>query len=602
MKSKLFSAGWVAGLGILAMALVLFSGTAWAGGVDKPDPVHQLVKWQGWDVIKGEALVQFKAGVPEAAALSLHDSVGTVKVRTVAEGLDLVAFADDRNLDEVIAAYERNPQVEYAEPNMVYWPNFTPNDPKWGSQWGPKKIRCPDAWDIYTGNPAHVVAMIDSGVDMDHPDLQAHYAWGYDYYSGDPNPDDSFGHGSHTAGTAAAVTNNGVGVAGVAFNCKFAAYRVGDYYLSTSAIVSAINDARNKGALVNSMSFGGGPSYSIHNALINAYNAGMVNVASAGNDGNTVKNYPAAYDEVIAVAASNSADNRPSWSTYGSWVDVAAPGVSILSTYKNKQYAYMDGTSMACPHVSGMALLLYSFIGGTRTKANADLVRNAIQDSAVNVGTWVKYGRVDVRAALDLLGGSQNPPVIDSISPTDVQAFMGGTVTISGQHFTGATEVDVGSTVLGPSGFTVVNDTTITFDAPTASTLGQTTVLVKNNAGTSNPGYFNYIETDPPTMYCPFMVGGGDSFTWGYGGGASDYFMLIVSTDSTTFPFHGYPVLAYFTTIYQGYLNAAGTGSLTVTIPTGYQGLTFYSEVLFWDHTTSTFDAASPVRTTMIIN
>lgn len=602
MKSKLFSAGWIAGLGVLALTLFVFSGSAWAGGVDKPDPVYQLAKWHGWDVIKGEALVQFKPGVPQAAALALHESVGTVKVETVAEGLDRVAFADDKDLEDVLAAYNRDPSVDFAEPNMVYWPTFTPNDTYWGSQWGPKKINCATAWDIYTGNGSDVVAMIDTGVDMDHPDLQAHYAWGYDYYSGDPNPDDQSGHGSHTAGTAAAVTNNGKGVAGVAFNCKFAAYRVGDYYLSNSAIVSAINDAKNKGALVNSMSFGGGPSTSIHNALTSAYNAGMVNVASAGNDGSTAKSYPAAYSEVIAVAASNSSDNRPSWSNYGSWVDVAAPGVNILSCYKNKNYAYMDGTSMSCPHVSGMALLLYSFIGGNRTKANSDIVRNAIQDSAVNVGTWVKYGRIDVRAGLDLLAGSQNPPVIDSISPSQVEAFMGGTVTVSGSHFTGANEVDVGSTVLGPSEFTVMDDSTITFSAPTATTLGQTTVYVKNTAGTSNPGYFTYVETDPPTMYCPTLAQGGENFTWGYGGGAGDYFMLLVSTDSTTFTYQGYPVLAYFTTLYQGYLNAAGTGSLTLTIPTGLQGLTFYSEVLFWDHVTSAFDAASSIRTTLIIN
>ena len=375
---------------------------------------------------------------------------------------------------------------------------------------------------------------------------------------------------------------------------------MGDYYLSDTAIVKSINDAKAKGALVISMSFGGGPSSSIHSALTSAYNAGMINVASAGNDGNTVKLYPAAYTEVIAVAASNSSDGRPYWSTYGSWVDVAAPGVNILSTYKNKQYAYMDGTSMACPHVSGMALLLYSYIGGTRSKANADIVRNAIQDSAKNVGTWVKYGRVDVKAALDLLAGSQNPPVIDTISPSDVQAFMGGTITVSGSHFAGATEVDVGSTVLGPSGFTVVDDNTITFSAPTAPALGQVTVYVKNNAGTSNPGYFNYVETDPPKMSCPGITGAGNNFTWGYGGGVSDYFMLLVATDNTTFNYQGYPVLVNFTIIYSGFLNAAGTGSLSVTIPSGYQWLTFYSQVLFWDHTTSAFDAASNIVSTLI--
>ena len=585
---------------LVSAALCLFCGLAQAQLQNNPDPDFEIIPWGDGEAIRGELLVQFHESFPVPAEVreAVHGKLGYTVIEEITDTLHRVDIGNTP-LNEGIARYEADGNVDFAEPNIVYVTQVNPNDSYFSSQWGPKKMDCPDAWDDYKGDSNYVVAMVDSGIDMDHPDLKNQYAWGYDYYSGDNNPEDNYGHGTHTAGTSAAQTNNGIGVAGVAWNCKFAAYRVGNYYLSNSAIVSSINDARTKGAYVISMSFGSGQSSSsIQNALTSAYNAGIVNVASAGNSGSTGKNYPAAYSNVIAVASSNTSDGRSSFSNYGNWVDVAAPGENILSTYLQKQYSYMDGTSMSCPHVSGMAVYLYARLGGPRTKANADLVRDAIQDTAKYVGTWVIHGRVDMDAALNQIGGSMNPPTLTGVSPATVQAFQGGTLTLTGTNFTGANKITVGTKNI-TTGFTVVSDTTITLSAPTATALGATPVTVTNAAGTSNGKNFTYVETSPPKMYCPSLTSNGDSFTWGYGAGVGEGYLLNLALKNSTINFQGYDVLVGFTTVYMGYLNAAGTGELTVTVPSGLQGVSFYSQVLFWD---PKFAGASSVRSTLVIN
>jgi hypothetical protein len=210
----------------------------------------------------------------------------------------------------------------------------------------------------------------------------------------------------------------------------------------------------------------------------------------------------------------------------------------------------------------------------------------------------VQYGRVDLEAAMQLLNAT-DPPVISGVSPSSVQAFMGGTITVSGSHFSSATQVNSGGTVLVPPDFTIVDDNTITYGAPTANALGSTQVTVSNPAGTSNPGYFTYVETDPPKLGAPSFASAHNPFTWAYGGGANDYFLLLAATDSTTFPYQGFDILAYFMIIHSGYLDAVGLGSLQITIPPGLQGLTFYSQVLTGN---PNFAGASNIPTTLIVN
>lgn len=573
----------------VVFALVVFVGafTPGVSGHETVRPVSGLepVQYYGADVVRGEVLVQFREDVSTADQARVHSSLGVEALEEFAPQFIRVDFNDrDVSMDRVLAHYQKDPSVEFAQPNYLYEPYTVPNDPKWDKQWGPAMIKCPIAWDMALGDPDAVVAVIDTGVDMDHPDLQSQYAYGYDYYDGDPNPNDQAGHGSHTCGSAAGAVNNGIGIAGVAVNCRFAAYRTGDYWLPDSAIISSINDARDKGALVISMSFGSGSSSpGMEDALNDAYDAGMVNVASAGNEGNTQKRYPASYANVISVAASNALDERAAFSTYGSWVDVAAPGTNVLSCYKNGNYTYLNGTSMSCPHVSGMALLLYSMLPGGRTKANSDTVRNTIQDTAVDIGSWTIHGRVDLALAVYSMG-NLDIPVITDISPAEVQGFGGETITVTGTDMGSVLEVDAGGVILKRDiDFKVVDADTITFPAPVAASLGPQDLYVTNFTGTSAPAGFTYVKTDPPKLVVPFIAFSGYNFKWTFGADANDFYWLLFSTNSVTVPVQGYKILKNYALISVGTLSAGGVGSLEMICPPGYYGEDFYSQFVVFD-------------------
>ncbi|MFH1999525.1 MAG: IPT/TIG domain-containing protein, partial [Planctomycetota bacterium] len=235
--------------------------------------------------------------------------------------------------------------------------------------------------------------------------------------------------------------------------------------------------------------------------------------------------------------------------------------------------------------------------GGNRNKTNADLILNAIRVTS-HPASWVQYGRVDLEQAMLHLNPT-NPPMVTGVTPTQVQAFKGGTITLTGSAFLTATAVTADGHVLVPPEFTIVNDTTITFQAPTASALGVTDVTVTNIAGTSLPNHYTYIETNPPKMDAPLTTGSHQYFTWSYGGGANDFFVLLLSTDSSTFPFHGFDVLLNYIMAYSGYLDGVGLGDLTILVPTGLTGTTFYSQIATFE---PNFAGASNIATTLINN
>ena len=213
-------------------------------------------------------------------------------------------------------------------------------------------IDAPEAWAISRGSSNVTVAVIDSGVDYTHPDLAANYAGGDDFVFGDGDPMDDHGHGTHVAGTIAASMNNPTGtpaaaegVVGVAPNARILAYKVcrSDGTCDDFAIQQAIARAVADGANVINMSLGESEySQSLNDAVQAAWNAGLVIVAGAGNDGTTVPFYPAAFDNVISVAAFDEDHRRPSFSNYGSWVDISAPGNVIMSTYPNGRVRQLD--------------------------------------------------------------------------------------------------------------------------------------------------------------------------------------------------------------------------------------------------------------------
>jgi thermitase len=352
----------------------------------------------------GEVLVKFKSDAPSASvqvALSAQDAriVGEVPALgvqrlTVPEGQELA----------IIAALRHHPLVEYAEPNYIIRAVLTPNDPYFSSQWGLTKIGAPQAWEVTTGSSDLTIAIVDSGIDLDHPDLSGKIILGYDYVNGDWVPDDDYGHGTHVAGIAAAWADNGQGVAGVSWGARLMALKVlnaggnGTY----ADVASAVIYAADNGAKIINLSLGGDfDSQTLHDAVIYAHNAGCVLAAATGNDGGSAVLYPAKYAEALAVAATGSTDQRVWFSNYGPEVDVAAPGVSIYSTYLGGGYTSMGGTSMATPHVAGLAALIWSVCPGyTNNQVESCIERSAVDLGAAGWDQYYGHGRIDAHAAL----------------------------------------------------------------------------------------------------------------------------------------------------------------------------------------------------------
>jgi subtilisin family serine protease len=282
-------------------------------------------------------------------------------------------------------------------------------------------IKAREGWGETKGGEGTVIAILDTGIDFNHPDLENKiHSRGYDFVNDDPDPTDDHWHGTHVAGIAAAETNNSEGIAGVAWNCKIMPIKVLDNtgFGFTSEIIAGIEWAVDNGADVINCSFGdssGGPAE--RDALQYAYENNVVVVASAGNTGGAVL-YPAAWDKYcLAVAAIDYDDTRLSWSNNGPEIDVAAPGKLILSTVSTEYfppdsppYAYASGTSMSSPHVAGLAALIISakralIDDGKITAADimniicytADDVNSADYDGKDN---FIGYGRVNMKKAL----------------------------------------------------------------------------------------------------------------------------------------------------------------------------------------------------------
>jgi len=293
------------------------------------------------------------------------------------------------------------------------------NDPLIGQQWHVNRISLTQAWDLGIGSSSVKIAILDTGVQLDHPDLQSKLVPGYDWGDGDSDPTDNNGHGTHCSGIAAAATNNGVGVVGVGRDCMIMPVKVFGNR-GGQALVDGIQWAADQGAHVISMSLKISNFPQLHQAVQYAASKGVVLIAAAGNDNSTAVNYPAGYPEVMAVASSDPDDSRSGFSTYGDWVDVAAPGSNILSTVPGSAYGVSSGTSMACPLVAGLAGLVWSEDDGTMTPAT---VWQVITDTCDTVpGNYVIHGRVNAFKAIDLI---QKDSIKDIFYAGAISAFIG---------------------------------------------------------------------------------------------------------------------------------------------------------------------------------
>lgn len=376
----------------------------------------------------GRVLVHFKAGTKAADARDTLKRHGARQLSEISQlGVKSVDVPAGRE-KAVAAALAKDPRVEYAEPSYKAKAFFAPNDPYYATQqWGLENtgqtilwsqgladadIDASAAWEKSRGNGVKI-AVVDSGIDARHPELAAKMV-GQVNFSPSQLPNDLLGHGTHVAGIAAATVNNGKGVAGGCPDCKLLSAKVlsEDGTGSYESVAMGIVWAADNGAKVINLSLGGPDnSHALRKAVDYAWQKGAVIVAAAGNNASDEKMYPAAYPNVIAVAATNNLDERAFFSNYSAnWVDVAAPGEGIFSTLPSYPsyidpnpagtgYGFLSGTSMASPLTAAVAGLLWDSPYGTSNVS----VRNQLQRTADKIpgtGTEWSSGRVNAARAL----------------------------------------------------------------------------------------------------------------------------------------------------------------------------------------------------------
>jgi len=388
-----------------------------------------------------QVLLKYRPLAKVHAAAKDRDVISERKL--LLEGVALLNVTQGK-VKDVIEALRGDPDIEYVEPNYIATTSFTPNDPYYPYQWHFAAIQMSQAWDVSTGLGV-TVAVIDTGVAYEDylgfrraPDLSGTvFVAGWDFVNNDAHPNDDVGHGTHVAGTIAQATNNGVGVAGIAYNAQIMPVKVCQpipTYPYTSCqyawVADGIKWAVDHGAKIVNLSLGG-PNYSqtLEDAVNYAYNHGVTVVASSGNDGVSTVSYPAAYSNAIAVGAVRYDQTLSHYSNYGSALDFVAPGGDVQvdqngdgyadgvlqQTFCNPQwdptgcsvtdptnfhYYFLDGTSMAAPHVSGLAALLYSVGYTTPNQILQKMIDGAKDLGATGWDSYYGYGLIQAYNSL----------------------------------------------------------------------------------------------------------------------------------------------------------------------------------------------------------
>lgn len=404
----------------------------------------------------GELLVQLRTDADAKDVAALHAALGSkVLSRVPTLRLERIRLRSGWNEEKALARYQSSGLVEMAERHARRYINVTPNDSFFGLQWGHTASRSSGGWQFTTGNTNIVVAVIDTGVRYQHPDLASNIwvnsneipgngldddangyvddirGWDFADYDADPADGDPGNHGTHVAGIIGARGNNGTGVAGVAWNVKIMPLKVlpdGGDSIASIDVINAIVYAIENGARVVNCSFGGGGGFSSseHLAFTLLRNAGVLAVCSAGNgvdnDGNPVDtdltpHYPSGYvlENIVSVAAGNQSDGLAGFSNFGAAsVDLMAPGVSILSTVNNSGYGYKSGTSMSAPFVAGVAgLMLSRQPGWFYSELKAAILNTATRLPALS-GKVLSGGKLNTHFALCSTGTAAGDVTCDN--------------------------------------------------------------------------------------------------------------------------------------------------------------------------------------------
>lgn len=375
-----------------------------------------------------EAVVRFHREPTDAEMQSIMRSINGASVRKL--GYAYVFTSHTMEADELIDYFRKRDDIVYAEPHYLYvtndrldglsangfrahdasadegdGPAVVPNDALYKTyQWNLPAIDTENGWSLSRGSEDIVIAVLDTGVQLDHPELAGRLVEGVNLIS-EGQPSDDVGHGTHVAGIIAAEVNNGEGIAGMSWHNRIMPVKVLDSTGAGSAyaVAEGIIWATDHGADVINMSLGNYASAEfLHDAIRYAYDRGVVLVAASGNDNTERPGYPAAYPEVFAVAATDGYNRKAPFSNYGDYIDAAAPGDAIASTYPGSRYAAMSGTSMASPHAAALAGLILS--------VNPDLsnedVMEIMRSTAIDLGDkgrdiYYGYGLIDVKRALE---------------------------------------------------------------------------------------------------------------------------------------------------------------------------------------------------------
>jgi subtilisin family serine protease len=346
--------------------------------------------------------VTFRSGTSRQAAVRAIEQAGGTLVRAVPKlNAYLVGVEPSQRADVVSSLRERTAVRSAGQELMSEALDVTPDDSAWPQQTGLRVAGFPAAWNVTQGSSRVVVAVIDTGVDGQHPDLRGAVVPGYDFVNSDANPMDDHGHGTAVAGVIAARADNHLGGAGICWRCSIMPVKVLDASGSgdDTLIAAGIVWATDHGAKVINLSLGGpGTSLELTNAIGYATGKGAIVVAAAGNSGTTTQFYPAADPRALSVAATTVADQRYAWSNYGSWVHLAAPGCNIAPVLGGG-YGNFCGTSSAAPLVTGLVALELS----AEPSATLQQTEQALLSAVHPLPGVVQYGRIDAGRTLGLL-------------------------------------------------------------------------------------------------------------------------------------------------------------------------------------------------------
>jgi hypothetical protein len=416
------------------------------------------------DYVKGRILVKFKES---ASPMEIDRAVGNVKgkmkLEPAGDGVAIIELPANANEKAQANAFRNRADVEFAEPDYIYQASFTPNDPQLGSQWHHAAIHDTEAWDRTQGSASVVIAILDSGVMSSHSDLAGQLVPGYNFYDGNTNTEDVYGHGTMVAGMAAAATNNSNGIGGVGFNCKLMPLRVTSTAGSASAsnLAAALQWAADRGVRVANISFDASSSSTVTNAAQYFVNKGGVVTMAAGNS--STFNSMGDISAVLNVSSTNSGDGISGFSNTGNLIDCAAPGEYVYTTYWNGGYTGANGTSFSAPIVAGIAGLMFAANPNLSGAQCADLLRKSGDDlGAAGWDPAYGYGRVNARKAVEAatgtVGQDTTAPSVSFSSPSNNATVSGNsTVFVNATDNTAVDHVDfyidnqfVGSKVAAP--------------------------------------------------------------------------------------------------------------------------------------------------------